>query len=579
VADGDSVDRALAAWDAIAPSGAFDGEVTWNRDEGGRDTYAHIHPTAMTLAGAVKLDPVCGDLYFRNGELRLDSVDLRGPDTDETPLRIEAGGVIIGAHPDFRAQVSALSLGNPLVRCGLEASGATAALEILRDWRLQGAIDAQVELPGTRTGGSWEVVVEPSWIRGERNERPFEVRRRAGALLAGPQGLKVDAMDLTFDQGHLSIDGALGPTDSSVLVGQLTINASATNDSESLRALMPSNARRSLEAIEFSAGSAVWTDAMRLLIDVPRDGSNRVSVIGDLGIANARFKGGVTFDQIDGLLRFDITTVGGEPAGSIGLQFDQVHALGRRATDVSGALLFESDTGRVRLEDLSAGMYGGRIAARGMFDRTDGWDVHLACTNIGFGRFVAAGQAPSADAKQPAAGSDGQLRGRIDVAGRAGDPLSRRGSGKMAVTDARMMEFPLGMSFLQLTQLMLPLNASMEDAFVDFELGNNRITLRQIDLSSGTLKLEGTGEINTDTQALALRFRNRGKLPILSDLYGVVTDQFFAIDVGGTLNDPQPRLTPIPVFAPAPVAPAAGAATEQATSEATDTPKDGTETR
>jgi hypothetical protein len=149
----------------------------------------------------------------------------------------------------------------------------------------------------------------------------------------------------------------------------------------------------------------------------------------------------------------------------------------------------------------------------------------------------------------------------------------------MAVTDARMMEFPLGMSFLQLTQLMLPLNASMEDAFVDFELGNDRITLRQVDLSSGTLKLEGTGEINTDTQALALRFRNRGKVPILSDLYGVVTDQFFAIDVGGTLNDPQPRLTPIPVFAPAPVAPAAGAATEQATSEATDTPKDGTETR
>jgi hypothetical protein len=135
------------------------------------------------------------------------------------------------------------------------------------------------------------------------------------------------------------------------------------------------------------------------------------------------------------------------------------------------------------------------------------------------------------------------------------------------------------MSFLQLTQLMLPLNASMEDAFVDFDLGNDRITLRQVDLSSGTLKLEGTGEINTETQALALRFRNRGKLPLLSDLYGVVTDQFFAIDVGGTLSDPQPRLTPIPVFAPAPVAPAPGAGTPPASPEGTSTQKDGTETR
>ena len=579
VAEGDSVERALAAWDALAPSGAFDGEVTWNRDEHGRDTYAHVRPTAMTLAGTVRLEPVCGDLYFRNGELRLDSVDLRGPDTDETPLRIEAEGVIVGEHPGFHAEVSALSLSNPLVRCGLEAAGANAALEILRDWRLQGAVDAQVDLPGTRTDGSWEVAVEPSWIQGERDERPFELRRHAGALLAGPQGLTVDSLDLTFDQGHLSIEGALGPTESSTLAGQLTIRASAADDSATLRALMPTNARRSLEAIEFGAGSTVWTDAMRLLIDVPRDGSNRVSVIGDLGIADARFKGGVLFDRIDGLLRFDITTVGGEPAGSIGLRFDQVHALGRRATDIEGALLFESDSGRVRLEDLSAGMYGGRIAARGMFDRADGWDVHLECANIGFGRFVAAGQAAIPEAKQPTAGSDGLLRGRIDVAGRTGDPLKRRGSGKMAVTDARMMEFPLGMSFLQLTQLMLPLNASMEDALVDFDLGNDRITLRQVELSSGTLKLEGSGEIDTETQALALRFRNRGKVPILSDLYGVVTDQFFAIDVGGTLNDPQPRLTPIPVFAPAPVAPAAGGGTAPASPEGTSTQKDGTETR
>ena len=145
------------------------------------------------------------------------------------------------------------------------------------------------------------------------------------------------------------------------------------------------------------------------------------------------------------------------------------------------------------------------------------------------------------------------MRGRIDARGIPGDASSRRGSGRLAVEDARMVEFPLGMSFLQLTQLMLPLNASMEEASVDFELDAERIAIRRLELSSGTLRLEGGGEVRTADGALALRLRNRGRVPILSDLYGVVSDQLFVLDVGGTLSNPKPRLTPVPVFAPQPV--------------------------
>jgi hypothetical protein len=119
-----------------------------------------------------------------------------------------------------------------------------------------------------------------------------------------------------------------------------------------------------------------------------------------------------------------------------------------------------------------------------------------------------------------------------------------------------MMEFPLGLSLLQLTQLMLPLNASMDRAWADFELDGTSAAVRDFGLSCGTLRLEGSGTVRTDDWGLALRMRSRGTLPLLSDLYGAVADQLFVIDVGGTLNDPRPRLTPIPVLAPGP-APAA----------------------
>lgn len=559
--DGPEIARIEEAWDALTPVGTFDGEVTWNRDAFGQDTYAHVRLESLEVAQSVKLTPVCGDMYFRNGELRLDGVDLRGPDADDTPLMIEADGVISGPNTNFHASIATLSMDSPLVARALEATGADAAQDVVRNWRLHGGLDVQIDLPGLNGIGRWSVGLEPQWISGEHEELQFQLRRNSGSLLIGPSGVVVDELEIAIDRGTATITGALATTESSLLVGELRAKALLAGNSPDLRALMPSAARRALDGIEFDTQAPIWTDSMRMLVDVPRAGSQRISVIGDLNISDARFQAGITFDRIDGSLAFDLTTTGGQPAGAIGLHLDQVHAMGRRATTIDAALLFEPDSSAVKLEDLSASMYGGRIAAHGSFTPAEQWEMHVSCTNIGFGRYIAAGMRSataglSEEAAQAAQQSpqDGLLRGRLDVAGLLGDDRSRRGSGKIAVVDGRMMEFPLGMSFLQVTQLMLPLNAAMEQADMDFEIEDSLLHLRKVDLSSGTLRLEGSGEVRTDSGALALRFRNRGKLPLLSDLYGVVTDQFFVIDVGGTIQDPQPRVTPIPVLAPAPTA-------------------------
>jgi hypothetical protein len=392
------------------------------------------------------------------------------------------------------------------------------------------------------------VTVDPSWLGGEHDGRTFGARCLGGSLVAGPDGMLFDHLACSIDRGTLRVDGRLGPTERSLLAGELRVDALVAGTSDDLRALLPGGARTALERIDLGTDSAIWTDAMRVLLDAPREGATRVSVIGDVGIADAHFRGGIDFDRIDGFLAFDLSSEGGVPAGSIGLRLDQARAMSRRATDVAGTLIFEPESGRIRLEQAEGSMYGGRVAATGSYDPQLGWEVHVSAANVGFARIIAAGAAP---APVPG-GEEGRLRGRIDVRGRLDDQTLRRGSGKIAVEGARMMEFPLGMSFLQLTQLMLPLNASMDRAFVAFDIDDQRINLRQIDLSSGTLRFEGAGEVSTDTGALALRFHSRGQLPLLSDLYGVVSDQFFAIDVGGTLSDPQPRLTPIPVLAPAP---------------------------
>jgi hypothetical protein len=559
IADGPATDSALQAWDALTPAGTFDAEVAWNRDGEWQDTYAHVRPLSLTLAGAVGLRPECGDLYYRNGELRLDSFDLRGPDTDDTPLRIEAHGTVMGARPDFHASVSELSVSSPIVASALRAADATGAADALGAWRMEGSVDARIDMPGPVTGLGWELVAEPNWVRGERDERPFELRRQSGAVVVGPGTLALDALVLSVDRGMIRADGRLGAVEGS-LVGELTLDLAAAGGSTAIPALLPATARRALEAIEFSTDGPMWSTGLRVGVDIPREGAERITVTGDLGMAGGRFLAGVVFEGLDGSLAFDIASEGGKPVGTIGFEIDQVMAVGRRVTTVDGAIVFDRESEGVDLEGITGSLLGGRVAGRGRFHPVDGWEVRASCANVDFARFAAAGD--GAQAEPAGDEGHGSMRGRIDLRGVPGDPDSRRGAGRLAVEGARMMEFPLGMSFLQLTQLMLPLNASMREGTVDFELEGGTIRVRELMLACETLRIEGGGEVRTADGALALRLRNRGTLPLLSDLYGVVADQFFAIDVGGTLDAPEPRLTPVPVLAPRPeTAEAAGGPT------------------
>jgi hypothetical protein len=558
IVEGEATDAAVRAWDAYEPAGAFDGEVRWLRRGEWTSTWARARPQWMRLASGVTLDATCGDLIFHDGALRLEDFDLRGTDADGSPLRIEADGTIVGPFPSFWASVHDLSIASPLVHAAVRAAGLTSAEELLRDWRPDGRVDCAVSMPGPRLDGPWEVSIAPQWIAADHKGRHMEFLCLDGDVVAGPAGARAEGLTMALDRGLVRIDGEYGPSPSGGNVGLLTIDACVAGLSPGLRAVLPAVAVDALESIRFDGGSAIWADQLRIMLNAPATGEERVTVTGPVGFAGASFATGVQFSAVDGTLDFDLTTTGGRASGTMEIRFPRLDALGRSASDVAGILAFDGDTGQVRLEDLEANLYGGRVAGRATLDPADDWRIELACANVGFGRFVAApGRAVAAGSRPPSLGVpfDGSLSGRIALRGSFGDRMSQRGTGRVTVGDARMMEFPLGMSLLQITQLMLPLSASMDSANAEFDVIGDRLTLERFDLASGTLRLEGSGEIDLDDGAMSLRMRNRGRFPIISDLYGVVTDQVFAIDVGGTIADPQPRLAPMPTLLPRTPAP------------------------
>ena len=86
----------------------------------------------------------------------------------------------------------------------------------------------------------------------------------------------------------------------------------------------------------------------------------------------------------------------------------------------------------------------------------------------------------------------------------------------------------------------------MQQGDFDFTIDQDRIQFEKFDLACKDLLLSGEGWLNTESNEIALRLRNRGTMPIISDILGGVTNQLFQIDVRGTITDPIGSLAPLP---------------------------------
>jgi hypothetical protein len=136
----------------------------------------------------------------------------------------------------------------------------------------------------------------------------------------------------------------------------------------------------------------------------------------------------------------------------------------------------------------------------------------------------------------------------------------RTGTGRVAVRDARLADAPIALRALQLTQLMLPLSASLDALDTSFRIEGDTVVIDPCTLRTGTLTLSGAGRLDIPTFALAMRLYPKGTVPLVSDVIGAVMNQLFAIDIGGTLGAPETKIVPIPAAAAMPSTPTPDAA-------------------
>lgn len=559
IAEGADLEAGYRAWDALQPEGTFDGLVHWEKHEESASTEAKVRLLTLKLAGTQELTPVCGEFVYSDGAVQVRDLDLRGVGPDGKPVSVQANGSIMGS-PDFTATATGLTLSSPLVAAGFRAGHLAGVSDTMRLWNLDGGFAAQLDVGVPAEGKPWRVTVHPTWISGVHEGEGFNLLVHEGAIVAGDDGVAFNGLRAGVMHGWLGLHGHIGAESDGATRGELSLSLQLAQWSEDVQALLPATAREALEGIEFHAKAPVTSDGLQINFRTPADGASSVTVDGRLEIAQGTFRAGTTFTEADGHLDFKLSTLDGLPEGFIDLEFARLFVVDREATRVTARLDFDAPTNSMSLDDMEADMYGGRLTGRARAVMGGAYTATVNFANVRFAPFAEAKDTPEQRLEQWRAreGHDGpgNMRGRFQLAGTFGKPDLQRGTGRLSVADARMMEFPLGMSILQLSQLMLPLNASLEKADVEFEIVGEVLTFERFVLASSTLRLEGSGSLSLSDGDLALRFRNRGTLPIVSDLFGaVVGDQMFMIDVQGTLQAPEPKLVPIPILAPEPTLP------------------------
>jgi hypothetical protein len=434
----------------------------------------------------------------------------------------------------------------------MRAGGVEAVAEVCERWNPAGSASGRVHLghaSGDPTLADWGVEIEgPVDVVGDPGGVPTHLALGEGAELRlspgrvevhDPMGHRRLPLQGRVACGLFRLGGALSIGPGAARTEDMALRFDLSPLHPSIAGILPEGLAEGLRNIDLSAESASAGD-LRLTGWSPEAPS--VGLAGTIRLEDGAMNAGVRLSSIHADFGV-LARPGQEPPVQIGLGLGQGSFLvrGRLIEQVDGTLRVGPGGSPTQVERLAGSLYGGRILCDATIDSVeDHWSVQVAFDGADLAGLVRGGDASAG------IGATGSVRGAIALEGGFTGAHPATGVGRVQASQARMGELPLTLRMLQASQLMLPLADSLDKADVRFHLRGPDLRFDRFDLTCPTLKLLGTGSLDLRTWDVAMRFRNRGTVPLISDLFGAAADQFFVIDVSGPASDPSVRLTPLP---------------------------------
>lgn len=579
---GEGAEAATAFWQRYRPEGMFDASLRY-RSEGGvlsplalsvkpRDVALHLGEQTLRLRGTGERAAVTlGSSRIEFTDLALEVLDRGEPDgllrlhgaygLNDRQATLRVDGTVTGARFESVWPVEVLRV-----------LGRQSLIETYESYDPAGVFDASFEAaisPGNPPEA--RAVIRPvtmeATVSGERLRMTFDP---GSAIEADALGLVLrDARGTLASGATFDVTGDAAMRDDRTLL-DLNIRYRGRGDGGEILAFLPQGVKDAFQSIALTFGEAVELDGVRL--HASRDGTTAapwsVSMTGPIVVRGATLDAGLLFSNVDGRIDAAVESNPGQPLRLLlDVHADRAVAKERLLANLRARVHLNDAGDALLISDFRADLAGGVVTAdvrlqvgEGRlpgFPAEPGWYM-LDATAVGVDLRALAERAESASGLthgangggRAAGGPEGMVFAGLSMSGMRGEPASRRGTASLRVFDGTLARNPITMPLLQLSQLMLPLNASLNYAEASAYIEGDVAVVEHILFESDSLLLSGSGIMTLDDLVVDLRLRGRGRgaVPGLSEIVGFITDQIYAIQVTGPITGTRARLVPIPAL-------------------------------
>jgi hypothetical protein len=271
-------------------------------------------------------------------------------------------------------------------------------------------------------------------------------------------------------------------------------------------------------------------------------------VEGSLTLADAVVDLGLGVKSVSGKLRgvASRSDEGMEVRATIALS--QIQIGQHKLTDLTGKLMKARSGNILHVRDLIGRCHGGRAAGFAEIRLADPveYGVNLSVESVDLNDLFNAGiQPPAARSK-----ATGRLAGTMQLVATSGKNDTRKASGVLQISQAKLYKMPIVLGLLHVVFLSLPGDSAFSDGTMTYHMNGDKLVFDEIYLTGPSLSIVGSGTMNIATEKINFTFLAGppGKLPRLGHLDEFVQNvirELVEIQITGTLRKPETRTVPL----------------------------------
>lgn len=523
-----------------------------------------------------------------SGEHKLTSVGpaRRGPST--TPISPTATGLEIS--------LDGLVLESQVVSGVVKRILGDESTSVWTDLHPRGTLGGTLRLA---PDGSVSGTIVPDRLVLRRDSTDVAFDRLAGSIELSATGGVARGLRIRCEGWSLAIDGAWFTGQGNgqgkgawEFRGEVAIEADSY--SPSLRAALPVEIREVLDDLALRIDGPLSISKGDLVISQDAQGTRRIDWTGTGEMRSAAGKVGIDFKRLSGRFECVASSVANAPAAfdvriageSCVIEDASVQNLRVRVHRAAGDPVIRVSTlegdvhrgrasGSATLTPIDASGDTGNAGAEsgGMLYRAD---IRFAGVRLSplLDELAAADNTAPVATTNPAPGdpearalSRGLLDGELSIEGiterkkpststTTASPTTaptdaraeRRGRGSLRVSGGKVLNLPLVLPLIRVSNLQLPNDEPLDYAQARFFIADDLLWFEDLSLFSRALAIEGVGTLSIPDKRLELRFDSRAtrRIPFLNWLVESIRDQLVTTAVRGPLSSPEVTLVQFP---------------------------------